>query len=73
MNKRINTANIILSALIESVIGWMLLALVLTLMKDVTFMQALTAPYTIGIAVSAFLGCYIGFQRKAAKKSHSLS
>ena len=55
-------------ALIESVIGGLLLALLLTLTKEISFVQALTGPVTIVAAVSAFIGSYIGFQRKARKQ-----
>ena len=63
-----NNMNNIFKALIESVIGGLLLALLLTLVKDITFVQALTAPATIIAVVSAFMGSYIGFQRKARKQ-----
>ena len=66
-----NNMNNILKALIESVIGGLLLALLLTLMKDITFVQALTAPATIIAIVSAFMGSYVGFQRKARKQNQA--
>ena len=58
-------------ALIESVIGGLLLALLLTLTKEISFVQALTGPVTIVAAVSAFIGSYIGFQRKARKQGQA--
>ena len=61
----------ILKALIESVIGGLLLALLLTLVKDITFVQALTAPATIIAEVSVFMGSYVGFQRKARKQNQA--
>ena len=66
-----NNMNNILKALIESVIGGLLLALLLTLVKDITFVQALTAPATIVAVVSAFFGSLIGFQRKARKQNQA--
>jgi hypothetical protein len=58
-------------ALIESVIGGLLLALLLTLTKEISFVQALTEPVTIVAAVSAFTSSYIGFQRKARKQGQA--
>jgi hypothetical protein len=58
-------------ALIESVIGGLLLALLLTLTKEISFVQALTEPVTIVAAVSAFIASYIGFQRKALKQGQA--
>ena len=66
-----NNMNSILKALIESVIGGLLLALLLTLTKDINFVQALTAPVTIVAVVSAFMGSYVGFQRKARKRGQA--
>ena len=66
-----NNMNNIFKALIESVIGGLLLALLLTLVKDITFVQALTAPATIIAIVSAFMGSYVGFQRKARKQNQA--
>ena len=63
--------NNIIKALVESVIGGLLLALLLTLVKDITFVQALTAPATIIAIVSAFMGSYVGFQRKARKQNQA--
>jgi len=60
--------NIIIRSLIETVIGWVLLALLLCMTKDITFAQALLTPYTIAIMVSTFVGACIGYRRKALKK-----
>ena len=57
--------NIIIKSLIQSVIGWVLLGLILSLTRNTTFLEALTAPHSILIAVSGFFGCCIGYQRKA--------
>ena len=61
--------NIIIKSAVESLIGWVLLAVVMTLTKDITFVHALTTPYCILMAVAGFVGCCIGFQRKAKKQS----
>jgi uncharacterized protein YacL len=66
-----NNMNNIIKALVESVIGGLLLALLLVLMKDITFVQAITAPATIVAVVSAFIGSCIGFQRKARKQGQA--
>ena len=63
-----NNMNNIIKALVESVIGGLLLALLLTLVKEITFVQALTSPATIIAVVSAFMGSCIGFQRKVRKQ-----
>ena len=66
-----NNMNNILKALVESVIGGLLLALLLTFTKEITFVQALTEPVTIVAVVSAFIGSSIGFQRKARKQGQA--
>ena len=66
-----NNMNNILKALVESVIGGLLLALLLTLVKEITFVQALTSPATIIAVVSAFMGSYVGFLRKARKQNQA--
>lgn len=63
-----NNVSIVIKSLFESVIGWVLLALILSQMKDITFIQALLAPYTIAMMASAFVGGCIGYRRKALKK-----
>ena len=59
--------NIIIRTVIEGLIGWVLLALIMTFVKDVPFMQALIAPHTLTMASAGFLGAYIGLQNKAKK------
>ena len=61
--------NIIIKSVVESLIGWVLLAVVVMLTKNVTFVQALTSMHCILMAVAGFVGCCIGFQRKAKKQS----
>ena len=57
--------NNIFKALINAVVTLLVLALVLSLMKGVAFAELLVAPFTIAFAVSAGLGSYVGFERKA--------
>ena len=59
--------NNFVKALINGVLSWLLVALVLNLVKDVSFVQALTMPYTVALAASALAVSYIGFERKARK------
>ena len=61
--------NIIIKSLVESLIGWVLLAVVVMLTRNITFVQALTSMHCILMAVAGFVGCCIGFQRKAKKQS----
>ena len=61
--------NIIIKSVVESLIGWVLLAVVVMLTKNITFVQALTPMHCILMAVAGFVGCCIGFQRKAKKQS----
>ena len=61
--------NIIIKSLVESLIGWVLLAVVVMLTKNVTFVQALTSMLCILMAVAGFVGCCIGFHRKEKKQS----
>lgn len=63
--------NVILKAMVESLIGWVVVAMIVYLTRNVTFVQALTAPNTIVIAVSAFVGSCIGYQRRARKQSQT--
>ena len=63
------STKIIIKSLVESLISWVVLALVLCLMMDVPFVQSLIAPQSIVIAVSAFVGSCIGFQRKEKKQN----
>ena len=60
--------NIIIRSLLETLVGWVLLALLLTQVKDVTFVQALLMSHTIALMVPAFVGACIGYRRKALKK-----
>ena len=58
---------IIVKSLINGVVSWLLVALIVTLKKDVSFVQVLTEPYTIFLAVAAAFGSYAGYNRKMKK------
>ena len=62
--------NIIIRTVIEGLIGWVLLALVVTFAKDMTFAQAFIAPHTLVMASAGFIGGYIGLRRKAQKQAN---
>ena len=57
--------NILIKSLLNGVITLLALAVILSLVKDVGFVQALIAPYTIAASIAAMVGSYIGFARKA--------
>ena len=57
--------NIIIKSLFNGVVSFFLVALVLDLVKGISFGQAIVDPYNIFIGVSAIIGSYIGFTRKA--------
>ncbi len=57
-------------ALITGIVSWIAIALILHLVKGVDVVQAVTDLYTIGMAVTAVVCSYIGFQRKAMRSAH---
>ena len=59
--------SIIIRSLFNGVASFLAVALVLTLTKGMPFAQAIAAPYTIVLGVSALVGSAIGFAIKAAK------
>ena len=61
--------NIIIKSVVESLIGWVLLAVVVMLTRNITFVQAFTSMHCILMTVAGFVGCCIGFQRKTKKQS----
>ena len=60
--------SIIIRTIIEGAIGWVLLAALLCVMKDISFVQALFAPHTLMMASAGFRGGYSGLRRKAQKQ-----
>ena len=63
--------NFFIKSLGQGVIGWVLLALLLSFTKDMTFVQALVAPYTIMMSVAAVVGSYIGYMRREKRQAMS--
>lgn len=61
--------NIIIRSVVESLIGWVLLAVVIMLTRNITFVQAFTSMHCILMASAGFIGCLIGRQRKAKKQN----
>ena len=53
--------SIIIKSLINMVLAWLLVALVICLKQDISYVDALTAPYTIYLAIAAGVGSFIGF------------
>lgn len=66
-----NNSSILIRTVIEGMIGWVLLAVLLCLIKDMSFVQALFAPHTLAMAAAGFLGGYIGLRRKAQKQANN--
>ena len=61
--------NILFKSLLQGVAGMLILALLLSIVKDVSILEVLVRPYTILIGVSAAIGSYIGYVRKAKKEA----
>ena len=57
--------NTLIKSLLNGVISLLVLAVLLSLIKGMSFVQALTVPYTIAAAIVAMVCSYIGFARKA--------
>ena len=57
--------NILIKSLLNGVISLLVLAVLLSLVNGTGFTAALFAPHTIIVALSAAVGSYIGFSRKA--------
>ena len=60
--------NIIIKSLLNGVVGFFLVAVILGLVKGIPFGQALVEPYNIFVGISAIIGSFIGFSRKAIKQ-----
>ena len=58
----------IIKSLVNGILAFVLVALVQHLVKGVPVAQAIIAPYTIFLAVSAIVGSFVGFSIKAAKE-----
>ena len=60
--------NIIIKSLVNGILTFVLVALIQHLVKGVAIAQAVIAPYTIFLTISAIVGSYIGFSIKAMKE-----
>ena len=63
--------NILVKSLGQGIVGWILLALLLSFTKDMTFVQAFAAPSTITMSVATVVGSYVGYVRRAKKQTMS--
>ncbi len=57
----------LLRALFNGVISWLVLALLFTLVKGMAFTAALLTPYVFGLAIAAAVASYVGFLLKARR------
>ena len=64
---------ILVKALVNGIVSLLVLAVLLSLVNGIGFMEALMAPYTIIAAISAVAASYIGFVRKARGPSFASS
>ena len=60
--------NIIIKSLLNGIFAFVLVALIQHLVKGVAIAQAIVAPYTIFLTISAIAGSYMGFNIKAMKE-----
>ena len=58
----------IIKSLVNGILAFVLVALVQYLVKGMAFAQAIVAPYTIFLTISAIVGSFVGFSIKAAKE-----
>ena len=59
--------NILFKSLLQGIAGMLLFALLVSVVRAESILQVLAAPYTIVLGVSAVVGSYAGFLRKAKK------
>ena len=60
--KTLHTDNILVKALANGILGWVVFALITCLKADIRLGEAFVAPASIYAAVAAFIGCYIGYR-----------
>ena len=60
--KTLNTNKILVKALANGILGWVVFALITCLKADISLGEAFVAPASIYAAVAAFIGCYIGYR-----------
>ena len=58
----------IIKSLVNGILAFVLVALVQHLVKGVAITQAIIAPYTIFLTISAIVGSFVGFSIKAMKE-----
>ena len=61
--------NLLFKSLLQGVAGMLIAALLLSIVKDDSILEVLVEPYTIFIGVSAVIGSYIGYLKKAKKEA----
>ena len=61
--------NILFKSLLQGIAGMLLFALLVSVVRAESILQVLAAPYTIVLGVSAVVGSYAGFLRKAKKEA----
>ena len=59
--------NILFKSLLQGVVGMVIIALLLSILHDDSFLEVLVEPYTILMGVACVVGSYIGYSRKAKK------
>ena len=64
--------NILFKSLLQGIAGMIILALLCSIVKDDSFLELLVEPETILIGISAVIGSYIGYQRKAKKEAKNI-
>ena len=60
--------NIIIKSLLNGILTFVVVALVQYLVEGVALTQAIAAPYTIFLTISAIVGSFVGFSIKATKE-----
>ena len=58
----------IIKSLVNGILAFVLVTLVQHLVKGVAITQAVIAPYTIYLTISAIIGSFVGFSIKAMKE-----
>ncbi len=61
--------NILFKSLLQGIAALLLFALLVSVVRAEPILQVLAAPYTIVLGVSAVVGSYAGFLRKAKKEA----
>ena len=62
---------IMIKSAIESVLGWVLVAILVNVTRDVPFILVFASPHSIAIEVAVFIGCCIGLRKKAIKQGRA--